>query len=106
MNTLTNLLAADGLFDLGTEKIDGMITLLRGFSVLLGIGFLVYRGISSKGAIASIAVAALCGGLFIWAVFNVTAIQKRVDSEINAAASPSSVVSVVATGHGPGGDVL
>lgn len=92
MNTLTSLLAAEGLLDLGTEKIDGLTSLLRGFSVLLGIGFLVVRGIQTKGAIAAIAVAGLCAGLFIWMVFNVTAIQKRVDSEINAAPATPTVV--------------
>lgn len=91
MHTLTSLFGAEGLLDLGTEKINGLTTLLRGLSVLMGIGFLIFRGFQTKGAMAAIVVAGLAAGLFIWLVFNVTNIKDRVDAELNAAPAPAGV---------------
>lgn len=78
-----------GLLDLLTSKNAAVQAFLRGLAVTLGIIFVIYQAVVSRGALARIIISALAAGLFVWIVFNVTALQTRVDNEINAGGPPT-----------------
>jgi hypothetical protein len=73
-----------GILDLLSSKNSAVQILLRGLAVTLGIIFVVYHGVVSRGAIARIVVAGLAAALFIWIVFNITSIKGRLDNEVSA----------------------
>lgn len=81
----STVLAGEGFLDTISEKLTDLEGVLRLFAAVAGIGFVVYQGVSSRGAMARILVSGLAAGVFVWIVFNVTNLQNRVDSEINAA---------------------
>ena len=74
----------DGFLDLISSKNTAFQVVLRGVAVTIGILFVVWQGVSSRGAMARIIVAALAAGVFVWAVFNITAIKDRVGNEVDA----------------------
>ena len=80
-----------GLLDLLSSKNTAVQVFLRGLAVTLGIIFIIYQGVVSRGALARIIVAGLAAGLFVWIVFNVTALQNRVDNEVNADGAPAGM---------------
>lgn len=83
--------AADGVFDLATEKLNSLNVLLRAAAVVVAVIFIIYRAVATKGAMAAILVAVACGALFIYGVWNVTDLQTRVGNEINSAPAVSSL---------------
>lgn len=83
--TLIPMAGGTGILDLLSSKNTAVQTFLRGLAVTLGIIFVIYQGVVSRGALARIIVSALAAALFIWIVFNVTALQTRVDNELNSA---------------------
>jgi hypothetical protein len=89
--------AADGVFDLATEKVDSLMVLLRALAVVVAVIFIIYRAVATKGAMAAILIAVACGALFIYGVWNVTDLQGRVGNEINGA--PASNVLTVDPGN-------
>jgi hypothetical protein len=84
-------LAGEGILDLLTSKNSAVQTFLRALTVTLGIIFVIYQAVVSRGALARILISALAAALFIWIVFNVTALQTRVDNEVNADGGPLTV---------------
>ena len=91
--------SGDGLLDWLTAKNGQTQTVLRGLAVTLGIIFVIWAAVASRGAMARIIIAIVAAGVFIWGVFNVTSIKDRVGNEVNA-----SGPSVVQLAHpdGPG----
>lgn len=77
-----------GILDWVDSKNTAVQTTLRGLAITLAIVFVVWQAVSSRGALARIAISALVAGLFVWIVFNVTALKSRVDNEVNGS-SPS-----------------
>lgn len=83
--------AAEGVFDLATEKLDALNVLMRAAAVVVAVVFIIYRAIATKGAMAAILIAVACGAIFIYGVWNVTDLQDRVGTEINSAPDGSSL---------------
>lgn len=94
MHLLTTVLLipldGTGILDWVDSKNTAVQTTLRGLAITLAIVFVVWAAVSSRGALARIVVSALVAGLFVWIVFNVTALKSRVDNEVNG--SSGSVV--------------
>ena len=78
-------MASDDLIGFAGEKVTAIGALLRAFSVVAGIAFVIIQAVASRGAMARIVISGLAAGLFIWIVFNVTDLKDRVDNEMNAA---------------------
>ena len=90
-------MAGDDLIGFAGEKVNAVGVLLRTFSVVAGIAFVIMQAISSRGAMARIVISGLSAGLFIWIVFNVTDLKDRVDNEMNSAPAPGAVTTPAAT---------
>lgn len=78
-----------GILDLLSSKNSAVQTFLRGLAVTLGIIFVIYQAVVSRGALARIIISGLAAALFIWIVFNVTSLRTRVDNEVNADGPPT-----------------
>jgi hypothetical protein len=110
MSTLLNLTAAvgadpaggTGLLDWLTNKLTDLQGVFRLLSVVGGMGFVIWQGISSRGAMARIIISGIAAGIFIYIVWNVTALQTRVDNEVNAARAPATQTQVAAEPAAPG----
>lgn len=85
-----------GVLDWLTNKLTELQGVFRLLSVVGGMGFVIWQGISSRGAMARIIISGIAAGIFIWIVWNVTTLQTRVDDEINAERAPSTQSQVVA----------
>lgn len=103
--TLTTAVSADpmvvaaggtGLLDWLTNKLTDLQGVFRLLSVVGGMGFVIWQGISSRGAMARIIIAGIAAGIFIWIVWNVTALQNRVNNEVNAERAPVTQSQVIA----------
>ena len=103
--TLTTAVSADpmvvaaggtGLLDWLTNKLSDLQAVFRLLSVVGGMGFVIWQGISSRGAMARIIIAGIAAGIFIWIVWNVTALQTRVNNEVNAVRAPVTQSQVIA----------
>jgi hypothetical protein len=101
LQALPSLPAAgdDGIVNWMSSKNGDVQTLLRGLAVTIGIGFVIWQGIESRGRLARIIPAGIGAGIFVWIVFNVTDLQKRVDDEVNSMrARPAPTVMAAAEG--------
>ena len=78
-----------GLLDWLTTKLAALQSVFRLVSVVGGMGFVIWQAISSRGALARIIISGIAAGVFIWVVWNVTALQDRVNNEVNAARAPA-----------------
>ncbi len=108
MSTLLNLTTAvsadpmvvaaggTGLLDWLTNKLTDLQGVFRLLSVVGGMGFVIWQGISSRGAMARIIISGIAAGIFIWIVWNVTALQSRVNNEVNAERDPATQSQVFA----------
>ena len=108
MSTLLNLTTAvsadpmvvaaggTGLLDWLTNKLTDLQGVFRLLSVVGGMGFVIWQGISSRGAMARIIISGIAAGIFIWIVWNVTALQTRVNNEVNAVRAPVTQSQVIA----------
>lgn len=81
-----------GFIDLITSKANAVTLMFRAVSVVTGMGFVIWEGLKSRGALARIIVAGIAAGVFIYIVFNVTSLQKRTKKEIEGLPSVASVV--------------
>lgn len=81
-----------GVIDWLTNKLADLQALFRTLSVVGGMGFVIWQGIQSRGAMARIIIAGIAAGVFIWIVWNVTNLQARVGNEVNASSSYSQLV--------------
>ena len=90
-----------GLLDWLTNKLTDLQAVFRLLSVVGGMGFVIWQGISSRGAMARILIAGIAAGVFIWIVWNVTALQSRVGNEVNASGTYSQLVAHPSTTHQP-----
>lgn len=65
---------------------------LRTIASLVAIGFLIFTAFKTRGALSSIIVAGLVAGVFLWIVWNVTALRDRVGDEVNNTSMPAVVL--------------
>lgn len=72
-----------GITDFLGAKNQAVANLFRGISITLGLGFVIWHGLKSRGALTKIITAGIAAGVFIWIVFNVTSIKDRVNNEMN-----------------------
>ena len=93
------VLAGTGLLDTTTEKLQDLQGVLRLFAAVAGVGFVIFQGIASRGAMARILISGLAAGVFVWIVFNVTDLRDRVDNEVNAASATTSAPALLAAGE-------
>lgn len=87
--------AGDGLLNWSNGKINEAGGVMRGLSIVVGIGFVIWQAIASRGAMARIIMSGLAAGVFIWIVFNVNVLRDHVDDEVNSA-------PVISVHHTPG----
>lgn len=81
-------MASEGILDWLDGKIGEAGGVLKALSIVVGIGFVVWQAITSRGALARIIMSGLAAGVFIWIVWNVTTLKDRVDNEVNSAPVP------------------
>lgn len=74
----------EGILDWLTAKNSQTQTLLRAMAVTLGIIFVIWQAVSSRGAMARVIIAIVAAGIFVYGVWNVTDIKDRVENEVNA----------------------
>ena len=84
------LAAGEGILDWSNSKLAAVEATFRVLAGVAGVGFVIWQGFQSRGAMARIIISGLAAAVFVWIVFNVTDLQGRVDSEINAAAVTAS----------------
>lgn len=98
--SVTTVLAGSGLIDTATEKLNDIGALAKVFTSVAAVIFVIYQAIQSRGAMARVVVAGFAAAVFMWLVWNVEALQGRVDNEINASASSSQLTGepAIATG--------
>ncbi len=85
-----------GILDWGNGKVAQLGTFFRGFSVVGGVGFVIFQALVSRGAFSRIIVSGLAAAVFVWIVWNVTDLRDRVGKELRTA--PAAV-----TVHDPAG---
>lgn len=90
-----------GLLDWLTNKLTDLQGVFRLLSVVGGMGFVIWQGIQSRGAMARIIIAGIAAGIFIWIVWNVTNLQARVGNEVNASGTHSQLVAHPSMTHQP-----
>ena len=92
-------IAADGILDWIDAKNTQAISMLRAVAVTLGILFVIWQALASRGAMARVIVAGLAAGVFVWVVFNVTALRDRVDDEVNSQPQPPASALLLDAPH-------
>lgn len=100
----TTPLAAGGFIDWGNEKAGQVGSLFRVLASVIAVGFVIWQGVKSHGAMARIIMAGLAAGVFVYLVFNVTSIRDRVGTEIDG--MPTSPTQSVVDPAAPTGSVL
>jgi hypothetical protein len=91
-----------GILDWGNGKVAQLGTFFRGFSVIGGIGFVIFQALASRGAFSRIIISGLAAAVFIWIVFNVTSLRDKVGKDLQSA--PPAIVWIdgsPAASHGP-----
>jgi hypothetical protein len=73
------------VIDWTNDKIEELITLLRGASVLLAIAMVAYSYLKTRSFV-TLLVAALTAGFFLWTINNTDWWQARVEDEEGASA--------------------
>ena len=73
-----------------TAKNSQTQSLLKAMAVTVGVLFVIWQAIASRGAMARIIIAIIAAGVFVWGVFNVTTIKDRVGNEVNSAPTPTA----------------
>lgn len=74
----------DGIINWLTAKNTEVQTLFRAIAITLGVGFVIWQGVASRGAMARIIISIIGAGIFIWGVFNVTDVKDRVGNEVDS----------------------
>lgn len=77
--------SSGGILDWGNGKVAQLATFFRGFSIVGGIGFVIYQALASRGAFSRIIISGLAAAVFIWIVWNVTDLRDRVGKELQTA---------------------
>ncbi|WP_053203698.1 hypothetical protein [Jiangella muralis] len=83
-----------GLLDWTTDTASSLQTVLRVVAITVAILFVVYKAVNSKFAIGTIIVSALAAGVFIWIVYNVTALRDTVGEDLPGSAPVSQQVDL------------
>ncbi|RIQ12214.1 hypothetical protein [Jiangella rhizosphaerae] len=86
------VVADGGVFGWVESEAGQLESTMQTLSIVVAVVFVVFRAVKTGFAIASIAIAALMAGVFVWVVHNVDILGNRVDQEINSA--PAAVVQV------------
>lgn len=77
---------SNGILDWFSAETGKLHTVLRAFSVVGGVGFVIMQALVSRGALARIIISGLAAGVFIYIVWNVTQLESRVNNEVNGSA--------------------
>jgi hypothetical protein len=83
-------LDSTGVLDWITGKNKQAQTAVRALAITVAIIFVMYQAVASRLAMARVIVSGLVAGIFVWIVFNVTALQARVNNEVNNSGAPIS----------------
>ena len=75
------LIPLEGLLDWITQKNAETQNVLLGVAITIGIIFVIWQALLSRGAMARIIIAALAAGIFVWAVWNITSVKDMVGGE-------------------------
>ncbi|MDP9240455.1 MAG: hypothetical protein M3O55_07425 [Actinomycetota bacterium] len=82
---VVTLAPSGGILDWGNGKVTELGTFFRGFSIVGGIGFVIFQALASRGAFSRIIISGLAAAVFIWIVWNVTDLRDRVGNELKTA---------------------
>lgn len=89
------VLPAGDLIDIAGQQTDAVRGLLRAFSAVAGILFVIVNWIKSGGALGRVIVCGIAAGAFVWIVWNVSDLRDKVGSEFDAQGpAPAVVVDV------------
>ncbi len=88
-----------GILDWGNGKVAQLGTFFRGFSIVGGVGFVIFQALASRGAFSRIIISGLAAAVFIWIVFNVTSLRDRVGKDLQTAPAHSWVHHGAAVDH-------
>jgi hypothetical protein len=83
-----------GLLDWTTDTASNLQTVLRVVAITVAILFVVFKAVQSKFAIGTIIVSALAAGVFIWIVYNVTALRDTVGEDLPGSAPVSQQIDL------------
>ena len=83
-----------GLLDWTTDTASNLQTVLRVVAITVAILFVVFKAVQSKFAIGTIIVSALAAGVFIWIVYNVTALRDTVGEDLPGSAPVSHQIDL------------
>lgn len=77
------VLVAEGILPWIDRKGGEVQDTARVVASVVALGFMILTAIKSRGAVAAIAASGLVAGMFLWFVFNITAVKDRVEDEVN-----------------------
>lgn len=86
------VLPAGDLIDIAGQQTDAVRGLLRAFSAVAGILFVIINWIKSGGALGRVIVCGIAAGAFVWIVWNVSELRDKVGSEFDAQGPVAAVV--------------
>ncbi|GAB4590083.1 hypothetical protein [Nocardia sp. IFM 10818] len=64
---------------------------MRIAATLVAIGFMIFTAVKSRGAMSAILVSGLVAGIFLFLVWNITAVRDKVGDEVGTAAVATTV---------------
>lgn len=76
-------MASSGIFDLLTEKLGDLRSLILLTAGVMAAGFVLWHGIISRGNLSRILVAGIAAAVLGYLVFNVMDLKDRVGNEID-----------------------
>lgn len=85
------LIPLEGVLDWITKKNVQTQSVLMAVAITIGIIFVIWQALLSRGAMARIIIAALAAGIFVWAVWNITSLKNMVGGEFTASISLTPV---------------
>ena len=75
-----------GVLDWTENTAEELRTVLRVVAITVAVLFVVFKAVTSKFAVGTIVVSALAAGVFIWIVYNVTALKDTVGEDLPGSA--------------------
>lgn len=82
----SNVTIQAGLLDWTSDTATDLRGVLRVVAITVAVLFVVFKAVQSKFAIGTIVVSALAAGVFIWIVYNVTALRDTVGEDMPGSA--------------------
>lgn len=75
-----------GVLDWTSSTASDLREVLRVVAITVAVLFVVFKAVTSKFAVGTIVVSALAAGVFIWIVYNVTALRDTVGEDLPGSA--------------------